>query len=687
MIRKIRGSKSSYTQGVDTLRNAHMNVRFCFYFLGICLGCQIVFGHEVPVHVQITQNAAAAARTDSPAYNGFVSLISPDCDYQTALEAMKEGSRREDDAGKDEGGNRSYNHFYDPLDTTHGKGLSDIPEDTRGMVGTNSFAWASISNCMGLNFHSILFGIGSNIGTSNIWSWQNARAWEWIGLTESNTFRRHDALTNMFRAVGQVMHLLEDTSQPQHVRNEQHVYPYTNWLWRHLDTWISPIETYGDKHYLELNYQADMLDWRGVGFLKLNDFWDRHKYNGDVSALYAAENGGAQLGLAEWCNGNFLGARHLFPEYFKPGSIEYYPYPSRDHSTDYSQVRANPAIGVDSYIDEDGKTNQGIYLRKTGNGVAYNHIARINYLGAKIPGLTGPGYCTIDDPNVEKDYHDKVIPKAVEYSAGLLDYFFRGTMTVSVGVDTNANQYTVTNVNTSGFNFGGGNYYIYEEGTNGVRTLIQSTNMTTVLMTNASMTMTFYGPIVSNAQFLLVYQGTIGVDGSGKLYDPVDAGIGIAIATFNLNQLIFDLSWSDPTAELDFYLVDPCGVTLYEPDLYTNLISPCCTVVGGDDESSSATQHMVVSNIRDGQYQLWVNYEGGSGPQNATLTTTSVPNGQLSTESFTLSTAATGQNGGGWPTGVTGPATVDTSGMPSTDNASWYVRKVITIQNGKPVDY
>jgi hypothetical protein len=48
---------------------------------------------------------------------------------------MMEGSAHEDDAGKDEGGNRSYNHFYDPLDTTYGKGLSDIPQDIRGVAG------------------------------------------------------------------------------------------------------------------------------------------------------------------------------------------------------------------------------------------------------------------------------------------------------------------------------------------------------------------------------------------------------------------------------------------------------------------------------------------------------------------------------------------------------------------------
>src|SRR5581483_5695032 len=67
----------------------------------------------------------------------------------------------------------SLNHFYDPLATTsYGKGLSDsagtrflglpfsgINPDKRVLAGTNSFAWASISNGMGINFHGELLTV------------------------------------------------------------------------------------------------------------------------------------------------------------------------------------------------------------------------------------------------------------------------------------------------------------------------------------------------------------------------------------------------------------------------------------------------------------------------------------------------------------------------------------------------
>lgn len=653
--------------------NIELHLRW-FLAVSLILYSGALFGHEIPVHQAITANAAASAFNDSPDFSGFIAVVSSDRSLKQAEISMVNGSGFEDniDIVGDVGGKRSMNHFYDPLDNIYGKGLSDSPPDHRIVTGTNSFVWASVSNCVGFNFPGVKvawFDLGKNENTSNIWSWQNARGYEWLGLTATNRPARQTNLDNMFQAVGQVMHLLEDASQPQHVRNEQHLDTFAGIV---ITPWLSPIELYGKLHVLQLNYgDGSMLDWRGAGFTRLEDFWDRHRYApGKVTVLASAEDGGAQLGMAEWCNGNFLGDRHQYADYYANTDIRYYPYPRRSGTITPS---------IDNLTFKNGHVVQRYYLDKTKDGISMTHHSALTLWGAEHPNMPIAKSTTIRDDNVLKDYHDNFIPKAVKYSAGLLDYFFRGIMTVSVGVDTNANLYTVTNINTSGFNFGNGNYYIFEEDTNGVRTLVQSTNMTTVLMTNASMTMSFSGPIVDNAQFLLVYQGTVGVDASGTPFDPVDAGIGIAITTFNFNQLIFDLSWSDPTAELDFYLVDPCGETLYEPDLYPNLISPCCSVVGGDDEDTGNTnQHMVVSNIRDGQYQLWVNYEtGGSGPVNATLTTSSVPGGQLSTESFTLTTAATGQYGDGWPLGIVGPTTQD----------SWYIRKVITIQNGRPVAY
>jgi hypothetical protein len=122
-----------------------------------------LFGHDQIVHQAITANAATSALTSSPAYAGFVNTVSSDVTLFAATKSMVDGSFDEDIADQpgDAGGKRSLNHFYDPLDNTYGKGLSDSPQDQRIVVGTNSFAWGSVSNCVGYNFPGITLSGGA----------------------------------------------------------------------------------------------------------------------------------------------------------------------------------------------------------------------------------------------------------------------------------------------------------------------------------------------------------------------------------------------------------------------------------------------------------------------------------------------------------------------------------------------
>jgi hypothetical protein len=158
------------------------------------LSVSVAWAHDVPVHQAITYNAAEAAYAHSPAYQSFANTISSDLSYlgpRGATNSMILGSGEEDDGPTNilngGGGHRSYNHFYDPLDNTYGKGLTDVPNDRRSStpLGKDSFAWASISNCVGVNYYGefYTYAYQHNLNTSNIWSWPNARYYEWLGLT------------------------------------------------------------------------------------------------------------------------------------------------------------------------------------------------------------------------------------------------------------------------------------------------------------------------------------------------------------------------------------------------------------------------------------------------------------------------------------------------------------------------
>ncbi len=289
-----------------------------------------------------------------------------------------------------------------------------------------------------------------------------------------------------------------------------------------------------------------MLDWRGAGFTKLEDFWDRQLYNGHAAALNNAEDGGAQLGLAEWCNGNFLGDRHSYAEYFpKENSdgtpyIMWYPYPSIFSSTPFLEHGAF----VDSVKLKNGQWRNRYYLPKTGDGIQVQHFSTVSFFGAVFPNRVFSAATSIRDDNVLKDYHDQFIPKAVKYSAGLLDYFFRGTMDITLIVDTNAVPctYTFTNKNTSGQDFYNGSFSVVEEDTNGIRTLTLQTNLSDIISggilsncMSASITLSDPIPVPSGTKFFVVYQGTIGQSNSAPL-DPVDANIGIAAARPSIQE-------------------------------------------------------------------------------------------------------------------------------------------------------
>src|SRR5437867_3535191 len=201
--------------------------------------------HEVRVHQRITIEAGLSANELSSNYREFLELVkSPEGVLsfrwggisRNPIQWIVEGSAREDDAdvAGDSGGKRSYNHFYDPLS---GEGLSNFAPDRKfSPYGRDSFTWASLFDSPGLDFNYLNISEISNQNTHNGWSWQNARGYEFLGLTSPTKAVREEYLAKTFRALGDVIHLLQDTTQPQDVRDEQHL---DKWIGR--SSWKSPI--------------------------------------------------------------------------------------------------------------------------------------------------------------------------------------------------------------------------------------------------------------------------------------------------------------------------------------------------------------------------------------------------------------------------------------------------------------
>src|SRR6185436_1278558 len=123
---------------------------------------------------------------------------------------------------------------------------------------------------------------------------------------------------------------------------------------------------------------------------------------------------------------------------------------------------------------------------------------------------------------------------AIEYSAGILEYFFRGQLETTVTGNGNGT-YNLAIKNKSGQSFKGGSFKLFYDQTSGTRTELSgsgfqlSWSSSTTLADNASINATVTPPSdVVLTNYILVYKGTIGIDGSQNKLDPVDENIAIA---------------------------------------------------------------------------------------------------------------------------------------------------------------
>jgi hypothetical protein len=526
--------------------------------------------HPVSVHEQITKHAVANAQLYSQGYTNFINTISvasscvprtpfiapsfipqsstafnmhliynptelqvcQDPDFACIFTAcpsdlMVFGSRSEDDATTGDHGSfmRSMNHFYNPLNQ---QGLSDLPLGQQfpfGIsYGIDSFTWGSLLNSP--------WGITP---LYNQWSWQNARSYEWYGLVSSDPAVRSANLAAMFRACGQFCHLLEDTSQPQHVRNEQHL----EWL----PCYRSSLEDYEDKHCQNLDYTCANLDWRNAGFARMQDFWNRYMYTGIASGSQplnsdanATAHGGSLsslLGLAEYCNGNFIGERASYEELVNPSNMKWkFPFPSLNTSTDWplkqqgllSLLTRSQSLGF-------GMNDGSLYLSKTGDGILVTHHSRLNYfpLVTKTSARILVHSSTINDQNVMNDYLAILIPKTVQYTEALLDYYFRGCLSAGATPNTDGS-FSLSITNTCTQPLSSGQFLLFYDDASGNRTQIGGGLFNTLacpssLAPGASFVATFK-PASTAVVYVLVFNGSIGPT------DRVDAGFAIATCTF-----------------------------------------------------------------------------------------------------------------------------------------------------------
>lgn len=318
---------------------------------------------------------------------------------------------------------RPGNHFYDPIHDrplTVGASLGQRAPDW-GLGTANFLADPPQPDSTRRNHYSILDAREAMYRALT----GRARDGREVAPTQAE---RNKYWATTFRALGDVVHLVQDMGQPQHTRNDPHLGCYLL-----LAGEASVYEKYIESRALGLAYGtpkgqtvlAPMLDYLGAS-AAFPDGYPVPRFT-DYASFFTTrhrhDSVPARQGLADYSNRGFFSAG----KNLNPSESAEYEYPSGNYRSYGRQT-----------IDRNwaGESFGGSVTLLT-NSVA---DALAKHTDTDVP-LTTFG---VWDQFLEKrntllrDYSlnrynydamaDLLIPRAVAYSAGLIDYFFRGRL-------------------------------------------------------------------------------------------------------------------------------------------------------------------------------------------------------------------------------------------------------------------
>ncbi len=339
---------------------------------------------------------------------------------------------------------RYDNHFHNPLDPWNGNpnlweqaGLDDwvwLPPDSVNIIykhvtGDSSILWAQDK---GENRQS-----GYPQGDQ---SWGKIREHYYnalISKTDDNgkNDERENYFARTFKGLGHQMHLIQDMSVPEHVRNDGHPdreryekFTIESWAENDITEGRNLINSYAQKPpvFPDLNLNITIAG----SLVPITQLTDINIYDG------TNPSDTNQQGLAEYINSNFFSEDTIFTsEEDDPNGLlrHRFPYP-RKASTNLQQL-INDELLPEEVEAEDGKRYRCWWIKKTGHGEITDHILAVGYLEKYVREKDNKTlYRRTFYKNwlVHNDYTEKLVPRAVGYSAALIDYFFRGEIEITL---------------------------------------------------------------------------------------------------------------------------------------------------------------------------------------------------------------------------------------------------------------
>jgi hypothetical protein len=393
----------------------------------LVIGPAAAFGYWKNVHQQITSNAIAkSSLTESVKQIGFADIDSVQVkgslkDPKSISDWIEYGSEFEDLVISPRFvPPLSYNgilkgHFYNPINDL---GLTDDNGDPIGQSlierandPINEWSYQMVKDL----YYAALTGDSTKHET---WvmrdrSWQGAATL--FGEENMNQEKRERFFAWTFQALGHTLHLIQDASVPAHTRNDSHIAIIE----------YDPFERWTRQNAKMIEYTGAGSDpwphWNDHPTIKApNVFIDTHRSPEQTSPPSEDLN----QGLAEYSHANFLSNDSIFSQFSYPQLPRLWgEFPNYD---------ANDVYFKGEIVNGTGR--QFIYVKSNTypNGVKHLVICGLLYhINFPTSATVYEPMYTVDDPNVYQNYAEKLIPRAVGYSAGLLDYFFRGKLEIS----------------------------------------------------------------------------------------------------------------------------------------------------------------------------------------------------------------------------------------------------------------
>jgi hypothetical protein len=334
---------------------------------------------------------------------------------------------------EDEGA-RSLNHFFDPL---RDEPLSVL---VTKVVSHTSPDWA-------LEVKGPIEGV-LGIGKQEL-SFRDARSRFHEALVSKGKAQRDQAFGRLFETLGHVVHHIQDMAQPQHVRNDEHLFHSSR-----FEAYTSEVHRgrQGDILRAAFDFLSAPGGYPLVVVPRARDFW--------ATATEPGPAQGTGRGIGVFTNNNFLSAgTNFLLVNDQPVADRRYPRPVPTGSVDGVPLRwllkeagvcrtlldegpapANgqpPACELDAEVDFYWTEVHDRYSGVTDYNLRASSLSILDEdlkpVGASStdPGsgqtVTVNRLFSMNRFNVDAA-HQFLIPRAVAYSAGLIDYFFRGKL-------------------------------------------------------------------------------------------------------------------------------------------------------------------------------------------------------------------------------------------------------------------